>query len=138
MHTTYHHSVLYAQFLLFGFILGILWFLLFLLGDKFLQKNAHMEFVASYVLLSQNNKEPTAENISMLLNSISATVDKDALNEFMKKIEGKSYTEIMQAGASMMTLQNVSSTPAASAGNEPAKAAKQEEEEEDDLEIDLF
>lgn len=100
-----------------------------------------MEYVASYMLLAQNNKEPTADNIAMILKAIHAPVDQESLNSFVSKIEGKSYEEIMSTGASMMTLQSAASSAAPAAGTTSAVADKVEEEEEESesgVDLDIF
>lgn len=103
-----------------------------------------MEYVASYLLLKENNQEPSKANITKLLASINATVDPESLNLFLSKIEGKNFEEIMAAGSALMVSQraaSATSAPAAAAStNASAKVAEPEEKEEssEDQEIDFF
>lgn len=97
-----------------------------------------MEYVASYALLSQCQKEPTAESISALLRAAGGEVDSQAIASFVQRLDGRSYADILNAGASMMTIQAAAPVAGGSAPAAQASAPAPAEDDSDSNEIELF
>ncbi|KAI5152022.1 large subunit ribosomal protein LP2 [Enteropsectra breve] len=98
------------------------------------------KYISAYLLNVMNNREPSEQNIRSVLNAINAKINEEDLAEIMALVSSKSYEEIINAGASMMTLQNAAAAPssAAAPAAKAAAAADDDEEDSDEAEISLF
>lgn len=99
-----------------------------------------MEFISSYILLSDLNMEVSKESITRLLQSIQASYSESSLDLFLEKIEGKSISEVLAAGSDLMKSKMASAAPAASSASTNASAPKVEVEavESSESVLDFF
>lgn len=104
-----------------------------------------MEYIAAFSLVSQNSSkelsaDATKAKIIELLNSINAPVCTESLDLFLSKVEGKSMSELIEAGSELMKSQ-VSTGATAGASENAAKttaaAVEDDKEETESGEADL-
>ncbi|QPG75225.1 hypothetical protein FOA43_002575 [Brettanomyces nanus] len=109
-----------------------------------------MKYLAAYLLLQKAGKEnPTAEEITSLLESVGADVEQDKITLLLSSIKGKAVDELIAQGA-----QKLSALPAGGAATTGGAASKEgsaaagdedkedesaeEEESDDDMGMGLF
>lgn len=113
-----------------------------------------MKYVSAFLMATlSGNDSPSKKDVTKILSAVGVEVDDEALDAFMKAVEGKVPHEVIAAG--MTKLQSMpagggggggaAAAPAAAGGGgkgEPAAAAAKkeepEEEEEEDLGFSLF
>ncbi|KAA8494747.1 60S acidic ribosomal protein P2 [Porphyridium purpureum] len=109
-----------------------------------------MKYVAAYLLCALGGKaSPSAEDVSAVLKSVGADVDKEALDRLITQMEGKSVEAALAEGSSKFAAvpSGGGAAPAGGAAAAPAAAAEApaaaaapavEEEEEEAADFDLF
>lgn len=113
-----------------------------------------MKHLAAYLLaMLGGQKQPTADSIKKILNSVGAQADDERINKLIEELKGKDMEQIIAAGQEKMSKAAIAvaaapsggaAAPAAAAGAAaaaPAAASKKEEvkeEEEEDLGMSLF
>ncbi|GME67434.1 unnamed protein product [[Candida] boidinii] len=108
-----------------------------------------LKYLAAYLLLAQaGNANPSAADVSKVLESVGIEVESEKLDLLISELEGKSVEELIAAGNEK--LSNVPTGAAASAGASsgaaasgdaaPAEeeAAAEEEESDDEMGFGLF
>merc|ERR1719213_780600 len=99
-----------------------------------------MKYCAAYLLLHLGGKEaPTAKEVSKLLEDSGIEVDKKMLDLVIKKMEGKSVHEMIEAGSKKLAVMGggggggggAAAPAAAAAGGAAPKEEKKVEEEEE-------
>ena len=108
-----------------------------------------MRHVAAYLLaVLGGNENPTAKDITSILNSVGVEVDKKNLDIVVAQLKGKNVEEVMEEGRKLMADVPagggggaVAAAPAAAAAAEAPKKEKTPEPSEDsdeDMGLGLF
>lgn len=107
-----------------------------------------MRTIAAYMLaVLGGNTNPTAADISKILESVGIEADSAKTEALLSKLKGKSLEEVIAAGKTKLTaLPAAGAAPAAApaaksdapAAKEEKKPAKKEESEEEDMGLGLF
>ena len=108
-----------------------------------------MKYLAAYLMaVVAEDSHPTKAKVESIIKSIGGEVDKDVLDAFFAKIEGKNVIELIQTGLGKLTSFAAAAPVAAAAGSaSPKKGAaaapkeekkKEEEEEAGDMGFSLF
>ncbi|EJW04750.1 hypothetical protein EDEG_01040 [Edhazardia aedis USNM 41457] len=100
-----------------------------------------MEYATAFNLLSVSQKKATETAIEDLFKAIGATPDQEMLKQFMVRVSGSTYEELLEEGNKKMSSMVVASAPAPAAEKEEVKEEKKEavkEEEEEDEDFGLF
>ena len=62
-----------------------------------------MQYIAAYgLLVLGGNDKPTADDVENVIRSSGSTIDKDIINLLVKKLEGRPFNELMDAGMDML------------------------------------
>ena len=107
-----------------------------------------MKYLAAYLMaVVAEDSHPTKAKVESIIKSIGGEVDKDVLDAFFAKIEGKNVIELIQTGLGKLTSFAAAAPAGAAAGSaSPKKGAaaapkeekKEEEEEAGDMGFSLF
>lgn len=100
-----------------------------------------MEYVSAYILLAENNQEPTKANITSVLAAIDAALSEESLDLFLSKIEGRSFSEIIASGSELMKSQMSSASSGGAVDQSNAKAEEevvQESSSSSGADMDFF
>lgn len=105
-----------------------------------------MKYIAAYLLAQiGGDAAPNKDKIKSILESVGITVDEEAVNALLSKVEGKNIDELIAEGSSKLAVVGGGSAAAAPAagGAAQAEAPKEEKKEEEVTELaggfdDLF
>jgi len=110
-----------------------------------------MKHLAAYLLLNLGGTaSPSAEDITNVLSSVGAEVDKDRVSKLLSELNGKDISELIAEGASKLASvpSGASAGGSASSGGGAATAGgdapteekeeKDEEESDEDMGFGLF
>lgn len=107
-----------------------------------------MKYLAAYLLLVQGgNAQPSASDISSLLETVGSDVEESRISSLLKELEGKSVSDLIAEGntklASVPSGGAAASGASASSGAaaeeaEEEKAEEEKEESDDDMGFGLF
>ncbi|CAN6234917.1 unnamed protein product [Urochloa humidicola] len=111
-----------------------------------------MKFVAAYLLaVLAGNNNPSAEDLTSILESVGAEVDNEKMELLLSQLSGKDITELIAAGREKFASVPcggggvaVASAAPVAGGAAPAAEAKKEEkveekeESDDDMGFSLF
>ena len=105
-----------------------------------------MKYIAAYLLAQiGGDAAPNKDKIKAILESVGITVDEEAVNALLSKVEGKNIEELIAEGSSKLAVVGGGGAAAAPAagGAAAAEAPKEEKKEEEVTELaggfdDLF
>ena len=99
-----------------------------------------MKYIAAYLLAQiGGDATPGKDKIKAILESVGITVDEAAIDELLKKFEGKNVDELITEGSSKLSLVSGGGGggAAAAAGGAAAPAAKEEEKKEEEEALEM-
>ena len=99
-----------------------------------------MKYIAAYLLAQiGGDATPGKDKIKAILESVGIAVDEAAIDELLKKFEGKNVDELIAEGSSKLSLVSGGGGggAAAAAGGAAAPAAKEEEKKEEEEALEM-
>lgn len=97
-----------------------------------------MDIIAAYNIISIAGQTPTKEKIIELYTAIGAKCEAGEIEAFLKKVEGKSFNELLEEGQKKMVVTVGSSSAAAPVEEKKMEDEKKEEKDEPSEDVNFF
>ncbi|KAG0437282.1 60S acidic ribosomal protein P2-1 [Dictyocoela muelleri] len=96
-----------------------------------------MDIIAAYNMISISGQKPSKEKIIELYTAIGAKCESKEIDEFLKKVEGKSFNELLEEGQKKMVV-TVGSGAVKTDDVKVDESKKEEEKVEESEEVNYF
>lgn len=100
-----------------------------------------MECVSTYILLVENDLEPTKPNFRKVLDAVDADVSEESLDYFLSLIDGRTFSEIFNSGSELLKTRIPSASDSKAVDQSSAKVeeeAPQESSSSSGVDMDFF